>query len=371
MSNTEDTFFEGKRSWSKIKDQVLKGYMPAYLAKVAKLRRPILLIDGYAGPGLFEEGQEIGSPLIMCEAAEKYVPGQYKAVFINHKKGHHEQLTSALSERGWLKNARPILGDASAFLEEIAPRLSSHTVFVYLDPFGLKGCEFATLKPFLARNKAYSTEIVLNVSMPITHRLAAEKKVRKDGMAPIIVKYHQMMTNVFGGTYWHDIYFSDGLDAEQKETMLMSEYRNRIAQHLPYTGACPVREKSDRRIKYFITFASRHPDAMLLMNDEMCKAYFGQMHEADFSATLFEALTWKEMRTRDKPDSMILAMIAANPGLTRDEIWLKFVQNHFMQYTASDYKKSVNGLVQQQKIKVQYTATGRINGDCRLFPSVT
>ena len=30
-------FFTGKRPWSKIKDQILSQYMPAYLSKVAKL----------------------------------------------------------------------------------------------------------------------------------------------------------------------------------------------------------------------------------------------------------------------------------------------------------------------------------------------
>ena len=68
MSTIEADFFRSKRSWSKIKDKVLSEYMPAYLGKVARLGREILLVDGRAGPGIFDDGS-YGSPIIMCEAA--------------------------------------------------------------------------------------------------------------------------------------------------------------------------------------------------------------------------------------------------------------------------------------------------------------
>ena len=63
MTEIDTTFFSGKRPWSKIKDKVLSEYMPAYLRKVATLGKDILLIDGYAGPGEFDDNTH-GSPLI-------------------------------------------------------------------------------------------------------------------------------------------------------------------------------------------------------------------------------------------------------------------------------------------------------------------
>ncbi len=55
MSDYEEDFFEGKRPWSVIKDQVLNSYMSPYLNKVKSLQKPILLIDGFAGPGVFDD----------------------------------------------------------------------------------------------------------------------------------------------------------------------------------------------------------------------------------------------------------------------------------------------------------------------------
>ena len=56
MSGVED-FFLRKRSWSRYKDLILDYYLKPYLYKVASLRRPIALVDCFAGPGSFEDGE--------------------------------------------------------------------------------------------------------------------------------------------------------------------------------------------------------------------------------------------------------------------------------------------------------------------------
>jgi three-Cys-motif partner protein len=172
MSIFESDFFDGKRPWSHIKDKVLSDYMHVYLAKVMKLGEPILLVDGFAGPGVFGDGS-IGSPLMMCEAAERFAHGSYRALFINRNPVYHRQLRQALQDRKWLETAQPVLGDSTEMLAQFPQNLGSHTAFFYLDPFGLRGCEFATLEQLLSRSQRYSTEILLTLSGPILHRLAA------------------------------------------------------------------------------------------------------------------------------------------------------------------------------------------------------
>ncbi len=273
LAETEDDFFEGKRPWSVIKDQVLKQYMSPYLAKVKQLKKPILLVDGYAGPGVFDDG-EPGSPLIMCQAAEKFTPRGYRAFFINKRPKYHKKLEGVLQKAGWDGAATPILGDTTKILPDIASTLRDHTVFLYLDPFGPTGCPFALLEPFLTRNPSYSTEMVIMMHMPVLHRLAARKAVeagRED--EDLIQKMHQRVTLTLGGDYWKPILWDGTRKAEEREFQLIEAYRNKLASYLPYVGSCPVREGPTDRIKYFIVFVSRHPDAMLLMNDAMIKAY--------------------------------------------------------------------------------------------------
>lgn len=147
MSELTDDFFAGKRPWSVIKDQVLKNYMSPYLAKVSRLNRPILLIDAYAGPGVFDDGSS-GSPLIMCQAAETFAKGNYVAFFVNNDEAYQKKLDMIFQKEGWSRSAHALFADSHQLLQYLPSMLADQTVFLYLDPFGLNGCEFALLEPF-------------------------------------------------------------------------------------------------------------------------------------------------------------------------------------------------------------------------------
>lgn len=369
MSEYEDDFFEGKRPWSVIKDQVLGSYMSPYLAKVQRLKKPILLIDGFAGPGVFDDGSA-GSPRIMCEAAEKFAKGNYQAFFFNKKNSFHEKLTNILEKEGWLGAATPILGDTTKILPMIPTVLRDQTVFLYLDPFGPTGCPFSLLEPFLTRNNGYSTEIVIMMHMPIAHRLAARNAVEAGREnEPLIQKYHQIMTKIFGGDYWKSVMLSPNLTPEERDFQLIESYRNKLAEYLPYTGFCPVREGASDRIKYFIVFASRHSDAMLLMHDAMIKAYFTRMHTDAYAGTLFEANNWSDMLSTKGLQEAIIAGVQERPGMTREELWLEVVQEHFMQYRRSDFLAIVQKLVDSKTLNCPtQRKTKRLNDTCTLHP---
>jgi three-Cys-motif partner protein len=171
--NTERSFFDRKRPWSKIKDAILAAYLPPYLKKTSTLGKPILILDCFAGPGTFasDQGTEAGSPLIICQAIAAYGKGNATAMFVNHRRHHHEQLSIVLQSYRGIGQA--IHGNSQALLGEVTKKITDHTVLIYLDPFGLKGCSFDALRPLLARGKQYSTEILVNLSMPTYHRFAS------------------------------------------------------------------------------------------------------------------------------------------------------------------------------------------------------
>lgn len=350
MGKSSDDFFEGKRPWSKIKDKVLSDYMVPYLAKVNKLGRPILLIDGYAGPGVFEDGSR-GSPILICEKAEERVKGNYQAIFINNRKKYYNKLCNEIQQRGWSSRAQSLLGDAQHLLPELSKTLQSQSVFLYLDPFGPTGCDFALLRSFLDRNPNFSTEVLLTMSMPGIHRLATRHAVAEGRESERMIReYHHKLTRVFGGDYWKEIMWQEGIDPEEREIQLMKDYQQKLTYYLEYTGCCPVREQIDRRIKYFIVFASRHEDAMLLLNDIMLRAYFSGMHEASFGTGLFKDFDWRELETRHIGGlaGILLDMVAKYPGTTRKSLWIRIVKQYFMLYLESEYLATVQRLVDEK-----------------------
>lgn len=361
--------------WSVIKDTVLRNYMRPYLAKVNRLGRPILLVDCYAGPGMFDDGS-VGSPLIMCEEAERQARGNYSAIFVNKDPHHHAQLTGALQERGLLGSALPILGDANALLASLPSNLGAQTLFLYLDPFGLRGCEFERLRPFLARDPRLSTEIVFLVHMPIVHRLAmtqTEDESRRNH--PFARGFFNCLTSVFGGDYWQQILWNEHGTHEAHEWELMEVYASHIRTFLPFTYYCPVREGPATPIKYFIMFASRHEDAMLLMNDIMARAYYGHMHRRQNSGTLWETQTWQDARSinnlDDKLDEIIVQAVRRWPNLTRDQLIAKVVSEHFMEYSNTEYLQTLKVLASKNAINYLLDpATKRRNGKSLILPSI-
>ncbi len=368
--NTENSFFEGKRPWSKIKDAVLRHYLPAYLSKVAKLGQRMILIDAFAGPGIFEneDGEDqLGSPLIILQNAETYVPRKYFAIFVNSNKDHHKKLEETIKK---YESAKALFGNAQELLKEIKGLLTNQTLFIYLDPFGLKDLDFDLIKSFLERNISYSTEILINMSMPTLHRLATRKLRQNAIQTAKSIKLNEVLTKVLGGEYWKAIMWNDSLKAEEKEIRVMAKYRELLRKYLSYTGSCPVSERKGKRVKYFITFCSRHPHAMHLMNDAMCKAYFKYMHEREDKGTLFQDVDWKNARSLNPLKKSILEELKTDVKKSRRDLWDKIIQKHFMEFHSSEYKEAVKQLVHEGKIKYENPRkTGRLNDECILFLS--
>src|SRR5260370_29127779 len=352
--------------------------MSPYIAKVNTLGRPILLIDGYAGPGVFEDGKP-GSPMIMCQAAERYAKGKWQAIFLNNEQEYHDKLTQVIQRAGWSGSGKPRLGDSMVLLQTLPTTLKDQSVFLYLDPFGPTGCEFALLQPFLERDPKYSTEIILTMSMPGMPRLAA-RHATSDGRQEerSIKSNHLLLTKILGGAYWKDILLSQSGTREEREYQLIEAYRAKLAEYLAYTGFCSVRDRIDRRIKYFIVFASRHKHTLTLLNEAMVKAYFIRMHEASFGDGIWKEVDWREMRSTDpreakyfhRLDDVILETVIKHPGESRENIWFRVVQEYFMRYLEPEYKATVQRLVDEKKLtSPTKRPTKRLNDNCILYPS--
>ncbi|MGJ3239646.1 MAG: three-Cys-motif partner protein TcmP [Anaerolineae bacterium] len=367
---SESDFFSGKRPWSKIKDAILGSYMSPYFAKMSRTHYPFLIIDAFAGPGRFDDGSP-GSPLIICQAAERYAKGRYEAIFINLNKDHHNQLSSILEKANY-SGAEAVHGDSRDVLRQVHSRLEEPlTIFLYMDPFGLKEASFDLIRPFIERNTQYSTEILINLQAPILHRLAARDAFLETPDNNTVRSFHETLSRVLGGDYWKKYMFAEGLSAKEREERVVEEYCSLLSStnYLSYTGACPVQESRTSRAKYYTIFASRHLDAMKLFNDEMLRAFEQHMHQQEFENTLFADVNWQTWRNPEEIKKIVLDYVQKNPGKTRSRLWDLIVQAYFMRFSSSEYKKALNEMVKEGKI---YSPTNRkqyrLNDNCILYP---
>jgi three-Cys-motif partner protein len=84
-----DNFFDRKRSWSELKDEILSSYLTPYLTKISHTYCPITIADCFAGKGMFDDGQ-FGSPLFIAQAIKNFIKQsklevEIEGVFIEKK----------------------------------------------------------------------------------------------------------------------------------------------------------------------------------------------------------------------------------------------------------------------------------------------
>ncbi len=363
----ESEFFEGKRPWSKIKDKVLGGYLPPYLKKVQYLGHEIILIDCFAGPGKFEDG-EIGSPLMICQIAEQHVPGRYKAFLVNNNQTHHESLENLLDKFIKQGSAFTMYGDAKGVLDTVGSVVGSQTIFIYLDPFGLKEFDFASLLPYLKRSKEFSSEILINVSVPIIHRLSRKKVIKETGIINETTKAcHDRISAALGGDFWKKYILNEELSPKDQILKLIEEYILHLKKYLPYVGACPVYETTEgSAIKYFIAFASRHIDSQILLNDIMFDAYQEHIWKSETIGTLFEAQQYETVLPpkyfRELKEIVFSSISKEN--ISRLDLWKEIVVVHFMKFKSKDFRNVVKELIKEKKIDfLDVKGTGKLNDD--------
>src|SRR5262249_9287456 len=166
-------FFKAKRSWSKYKDFILNYYLEPYIPKVATLKRPIVILDCFAGCGRFGDG-EPGSPLIIADAIQRWRAKGVRITgeFIEANRANYRVLCSTLAPFTEFAACRH--GTFEDHLTEIERRARDHTVFLYLDPYTVKSLVYRQMKRVYdhIRNSSASVEVLMNFNVATLMRWA-------------------------------------------------------------------------------------------------------------------------------------------------------------------------------------------------------
>lgn len=133
------------------------------------LRRPVLIVDAFAGPGRFKDGAD-GSPRIICrcvrETQEKNLtaPQPVSVWCIEKIPALHSQLVSNIHDYAFADARNGSFGDYAA---EIAVQTRTSSVFLYVDPFTVEGLVWSDLQRiFAGLGEGNSVEILLNLNSP-------------------------------------------------------------------------------------------------------------------------------------------------------------------------------------------------------------
>lgn len=370
-------FFTAKREWSRYKDLILEYYLTPYLPKVLRIGRPVVIVDCFAGAGRFDDGTD-GSPRIIAQAIENWgSKGRpVKALLVEAKRTLFQQLEDNVREFGAL--CRPIHGDFGYAVAEIERLARTHTVFVYIDPFGLKHLKFSLLSSIYEHIKSgTSVEVLMNFKSPslVRNGRAALGLSQKDApedewflesdedakrtMLP------EEIDEIAGGSYWRSLVSSEKTFQEMEEACV-KEYMGKMRTYFQGVFNYPIKEKYTHKIpKYRLIFGSRHPDAMLLINEAVCNARDRFVKKERLDGLLFDLRQDDEKHDPTRLREALRNVLGGCEKIRRMDLIVRSLEVVFGEYKESEYKAAITDLL-KEGIIFSETGKTRINDDVLL-----
>lgn len=342
-------FFQSKKPWSPYKDMILAYYLKPYLSKVCSLGKPVVVFDCFAGPGRFDDGAD-GSPLIIAKAVRQIADTgkAVSAILIEEKKKFFQQLQESMN--GYQAVCRTVHGSFEDSAREIADIGRDNTVFVYIDPYGIKPLHFDILAGIYANiDKGSSVEVLLNFNTPslVRNGLAALKCWQEDGneeeldrsMSPADID------TIAGGDYWREIVTSD-IPFSDKEERCVSEYVRLMKQYFDEVCSYGIKEKYEHTIpKYRLIFGSRHEDAFILMNDAICNARDKFLGKQRVDGYLFDMRADDESHDPARLRQAIMETLTTS--MMRKKLIGSAMHRVFAEYKESEYKRMIGSLLKE------------------------
>lgn len=353
-------FFKVKKEWSKRKDLILEDYFPRYLPKVASLGKPIFLVDGFAGKGLFDDGLP-GSPLIMCKHAQ-IARGNGIDVKVLCTETDPELFESLKRTLLPYEFAEARHGKFLELVPHVSALADSHTIFLYLDPYTPDGVEWDALDQIFSRRKTAgsSIEVLWNFNAQIFVRggLAALKRkipppdpciedVEELDIEFKIPPSVEKLNGAVGGPWWIDAIQSKNSFVEQVHHIAEGVIQ-RLAKTFPEVCSVAIKKEERHRIPYYyMVFGSRHPAALEIMNDAMWKA----RHDGIFTMDLLADV---------EIPSLVLKL--AEEPLPRGKLIISVMRKQFSRLKRIEIRQYIEDLLKDGQMDSS-TGKWRINDD--------
>jgi len=376
----DKSFFNEKRHWSKRKDRILECYLPPYLAKIAHLKAPILIVDAFAGPGKFGDG-EPGSPLIICQSVKKALSKglsvPVSVLCIEDDRELFSQLSRLIGKFPFAETRHGKFGD---YIQQIQEKAKDHSVFLYVDPFTVEGLDWArmdcvfqqlsishmsieVLMNFNARSFVRRGLAVLKLAVPESNpEIEDTEEIDAPLVTPPSIK---RLNRVAGGDWWQNILDSSSSFPEKVQNMTngvcerLRERFQEVCQHA--IKALPHHDVP----KYYLIFGSRHPDALMLMNEEMVKSL---RTLADLARpkdpTLFEMRPVELVPDIEKLPQIILKH--ASQPTERGTVILNVIREYFGRFSRKEIRGCIEQLLKNNQLRSE---TGKItmNDQVKIF----
>ncbi|MGW4815195.1 three-Cys-motif partner protein TcmP [Kitasatospora cineracea] len=273
-TDTSSPFFVSRKAAAVLKHAILRQYVVPFASKVGKYapNGRVVYLDGYAGPGRYEDGTPGSPALILDSAASLAGFRQLDCYFIERNRRSYRSLSALVAEaRDNGLAAHALQGRMEKHLDSVLAAAQGSPLFAFLDPFGLTiSFEALTKQIFGARDRQgtrgrYATEVLLNFNANAVRRIGGLLTSTKEN--PGREATLSAMDAACGGDWWrHEFLESD--DNPQAVARITKGYAQRVSKAVGagcWTVA--VRNRAHQQVAYHLVYFSRHRDGLWIFGE--------------------------------------------------------------------------------------------------------
>lgn len=278
-----NNYFREKKGWSLTKDEIVSFYLKPYINKIIRTKKPLVIVDCFAGKGKFDDGT-IGSPLIISDRINEVISRNSKAdisaIFIEKK--YHSFLKRNTSHLPFCKVLPGTFEDNTK--EILVHSDNSKNLFLYIDPYGILSLDFSRFQKF-CKARFSSIEMLLNFNSFGFLRegcrlLKYENEFTEDDSTENYEidsrNSFKKMNSIAGGDYWQAILHDfDGniITMHQAEELFMKKYLEQFNSIFDHVVNIPIKSKLKNIPKYRLVFGTNHEDGLILMANNMSRRW--------------------------------------------------------------------------------------------------
>lgn len=360
-----DNFFARKRQWSRLKDRILGAYLKPYLAKIARTRRPTLIVDCFAGKGAFDDG-EPGSPLIIADAISDAMRSRpdtrARGLFIEKK--YHTDLRENLRR---FEDCQVLAGTYEEHMAEMDAVIQPQTnVLLFVDPYGIKSLDMARFRHILSL-PVNTVELIMNFATFGFLREGCRLK-RGEGFDcaddsdvyeddPDSANTPERMNAIAGGNYWNDIldrYYTEELDMRAAEQAFTNDYMDRVRQLFNHVVSIPVQYRRGQLPKYRLIYGTQSPDGVILMADNMGRVWRDFVaQDRGGQGALFEEIDYPDMANQEGYRLEDDVVSLAGEGIELKTLEVQLIGKYGITFPEKELKRRIKEMEQRGDISVR------------------
>ncbi|MUL47629.1 three-Cys-motif partner protein TcmP [Mycobacterium sp. CBMA293] len=254
-----------------LKHNLLKRYLPVFLIRTASVARCAAYFDGFAGRGIYDNGQ-LGSAGQMLDFAvgQKFGSGVPISLHLCEKKRETYLVLDELCDKYRAKgiDVDTSRDDAKNYLRNRLPYFADRPAFIFLDPCGV-GIPFDDLVAAANRGGAKHwppTEVMINFSLEALRRIGGHVTSATPSEATM-----KNLDVALGGDWWR-AYFAKGVTDEAVDAVVKDFAQRLLDATKMSLMVVPVRRAPTHKPIYHLIYGTRHPAGMWNFSHATAKA---------------------------------------------------------------------------------------------------